>query len=174
MWLRERDSSPVAIIRREVLARHRRALIIYGEGHFWRNAAGENLVTRLEAGSAMKVFTISTPIMTDLASIQPDVAKWEKPSLASVRGTVLGAAPFSRYFPLPNPPSTLRLQDQVDAILYLGQPSLMTTSRLSSALCQDHTYVEMRVGRMDLDPGPPGAAAPLDRLKQSCAIAAAK
>src|SRR5712691_10783641 len=49
-WLLERDSSAASIIRDQVLAKRRRALVIYGEGHFWRHHAGNNLVTRLEGG----------------------------------------------------------------------------------------------------------------------------
>src|SRR5262245_15432114 len=99
-WLLERDASPYNIIRTQVLARRRRALVIYGEGHFWRHRAGDNLVTRLERGGA-SVFTISTPIQTDLTQVQPDVATWTAPSLSHLRGTVIGAKPFVYFFPNP-------------------------------------------------------------------------
>ncbi|MGH7488674.1 MAG: hypothetical protein ACREMY_24200, partial [bacterium] len=174
-WLRKRDTNSAEIIRGQVLARHRHALLIYGEGHFWRNGAGQNLVLQLETGDAIKIFTISTPITTELGRLQADVSEWPKPSLALTRGTTLGATEFVRFFPLPSSPSPApRMEDQVDAVLYFGAPSSMTNSRLSAALCADSTYVEMRVKRMALDPGPPGAPPPLDRLKQNCGSAAPK
>ena len=42
-WLLERDASAVNVIRDQVLAKRHRALVIYGEGHFWRHHAGEGV-----------------------------------------------------------------------------------------------------------------------------------
>ena len=168
-WLLQRDASAADIIRAQVLSRRRRALVIYGEGHFWRHHAGDNLVTRLERGGA-SVFTISTPIQTDLSLVQPDVATWTTPSLALLRGTVIGAKAFVDFFPNPAiATDSLRYEDQIDAVLYLGAPAAMTTSMLPAALCADEPYVSMRVARMQLDPGPPGSPSPRDRLRRNCA-----
>ena len=168
-WLLERDASAANIIRTQVLARRRRALVVYGEGHFWRHDAGENLITRLERDGT-PVFTISTPIQTDLTQIQPDVATWTAPSLARLRGTVVGAKPFVYFFPNPAlATDSPRYEDQIDAVLYLGAPTKMTTSMLPAELCADEQYVSMRLARMELDPGPPGSASPRDRLRRNCA-----
>jgi len=167
-WLLERDSSAASIIRDQVLAKRRRALVIYGEGHFWRHHAGNNLVTRLEGGGT-SVFTISTPVLTDLTRVQPDVTTWPRPSLAHLRGTVIGAKEFVYFFPNPGiTTDSPRYEDQIDAVLYLGSPTTMTTSMLPAALCADEQYVSMRVGRMQLDPGPPGSP-PRERLSRNCA-----
>jgi hypothetical protein len=122
-WLLQRDASAADIIRAQVLSRRRRALVIYGEGHFWRHHAGDNLVTRLERGGT-SVFTISTPIPTDLSQVQPDVATWTAPSLALLRGTVIGAKAFVYFFPNPAiATDSPRYEDQIDAVLYLGAPA---------------------------------------------------
>jgi len=42
-----RDAFPVELIQREVLAKQRRALVIYGDMHFARRPLGSNIVTRL-------------------------------------------------------------------------------------------------------------------------------
>jgi hypothetical protein len=168
-WLLERDASAVNIIRDQVLTKRRRALLIYGEGHFWRHHAGNNLVTRLERGGT-PVFTISTPIQTDLTQVQSDVATWATPSLARLRGTVIGAKEFVYFFPNPRIASdSPRYEEQIDAVLYLGSPVMMTTSMLPAALCADEQYLSMRVARMQLDPGPPGSPTPRDRLRRNCA-----
>jgi len=168
-WLLQRDASAANIVRDQVLAKRHCALIIYGEGHFWRRQAGDNLVTRLERGGT-SVFTISTPVRTDLTQVQPDVTKWPVPSLARLRGTVIGAKPFVFFFPIPEiATDSPRIEDQIDAVLYLGPPATMTTSMLPAALCADQDYLSMRVARMQLDPGPPGSPPPLDRLRRNCA-----
>ena len=46
----DRDQFPADLIQREVLSKQRRALVVYGEGHFMRKPPwGSNLVTRLGA-----------------------------------------------------------------------------------------------------------------------------
>jgi len=135
-WVRDRDRHAVEVIRREVLGKHRRALVIYGGGHLFR--AGQSLVSQLERDAGISVFTIATAASTmyeDLNALAPNVTSWPVPSLALVRGTALDA----------------RQLVYRDAVLYLGPPSAMTFSRISSQLCSDPQYIEMRLGRF-----PPG------------------
>jgi len=167
-WLVLRDSSAAAVVREQVLAKGRHALVIYGEGHFWRHNAGNNLVSRLGADGT-KVFAISTPFTADFMSVQPSVAAWPKPSLAILRGTLIGAQKFQSFLGIQgNEGDSVRFEDQMDAVLYLGPPSSMTTSMLPARLCADQQYRSMRLGRMALDPGPPGSPAPSDALKRNC------
>ena len=48
-----------------------------------------------------------------------------------------------------------RMDEQFDAILYLGPPSPMTRSRLSRATCADTAYIATRIARMTLVGVPP-------------------
>ncbi len=185
----DRDGHPADLIRREVLVRGRRALLIYGDLHFVRrsplaNPASEDrarsIVGLLEA-SGTRVFSVHTETRVDLNRLQPGVDSWPKPSLAILRGTALGAADFASYYPrplmigsdgkpLPDRRRPMRMEDQLDALLYLGPPSGMMMASLSPALCSDPAYLEMRLRRTALLPLPPnGAASPVDRLKQHCA-----
>jgi len=168
-WLRERDAFAATVIRDQVLAKGHHALVIYGEGHFWRHtpAAIKNIVARLSGAS---IFTVSTPIQADITKLQSDAAKWAIPSLVLLRGTTVGMKEFTFFVPDSgmNTPS-FRFEDQVDAMLYLGPPSTMTTSMVPAALCADEDYVSMRTSRMALDPGPPGSLPPLERLRRNCA-----
>jgi hypothetical protein len=170
-----RDAHAVEVIRREVLAKGRRALVIYGEQHLIRKntvpeAADEwarGLVAQLERPAIAAVFTITAATRQDLKMFQPDVASWPTPRLTILLGTQLGAlsfAPGSRQRPV-------RMEDQFDALLYLGPVSAMTTAQLSPALCSDQTYMGMRLARLALVPPPNGVPiSPADRLKQYCAL----
>ena len=170
-WQKGRDTYPADLIRREVLGKQRRALIVYGDGHLWR-VMYDSLVGLLESTAATKVFTISTNTSVDLTTLQADVASWRAPSLAVLRGTVLGVKGLAFYFG-PSP-FDVRMEEQFDALLYLGPPSTIKMAPpMSSALCADSPYMEMRVRRMALMPGPSGAPA-VDRLKRSCASQAPK
>uniref|UniRef100_Q024S3 Haem-binding uptake Tiki superfamily ChaN domain-containing protein n=1 Tax=Solibacter usitatus (strain Ellin6076) TaxID=234267 RepID=Q024S3_SOLUE len=152
----DRDAYVVELLRREVLAKGRRALVIFGGQHLLRR--GNGIVSRLEREKLAEVFVLLPETRRDLSTLQPDVSSWPAPSLALLRGTVLGAA------------GPARMEDQVDAILYLGPPSSMTTSKLSPALCSDRGYVEMRLRRMSLVPPPPRAALSVaEQLAASCA-----
>jgi hypothetical protein len=62
------------------------------------------------------------------------------------------------------------MEEQFDAVLYLGPPSTMTVAKLSPALCADRGYMEMRLGRLAIIAPPPGAPfLPADRLREYCA-----
>ncbi|MFM0045586.1 hypothetical protein [Paraburkholderia sediminicola] len=111
----DRNSCPVEIIQREVLAKQRRALVVYGGMHFLRknpywqmkdqeeaerrfNAPANSIVSLLESQSA-KVYSVWTTVLIDLATLQPDVNSWGVPSLAPIRGTPLGVVSFRSYYP---------------------------------------------------------------------------
>ena len=180
-WLLRRDTHAVEVIQREVLAKGRQALVIYGGLHFLRNpsqrAAGGIVVRLARAGT--KVFSIWTNTYADLDALQADVRSWPKPSLAILRGNRLGAEAFARYVAVeslrtPNGEavpverwSSLPAQEQFDAVLYVGPPSTITYSRMSRALCADAAYMKMRLQRISLMDGLMG---PLqaDQLRRYC------
>jgi hypothetical protein len=111
-WIALRDTFPANLIEREVLAKHRRALVVFGNMHFQRKnllanyeSAGDGVVATVvsaleQAGSKTRVFSLWTATESELSDIQADVAKWDAPSLAMLRGTVLGAADFHEVLPL--------------------------------------------------------------------------
>jgi hypothetical protein len=173
-WLRvDRDGFPADLIRREVLAKQRRALVIYGNMHLLRRGS-TLLVPRLLKTCETCVFNIWTHTSgSDLRMLQPDIATWQAPAFALTRNTILGAAPLEFYRPTgDNGP---RMDEQFDAILYLGPVSSITIWRgeVSPSLCTDAEYMKMRLSRMALidPPGlalPPGIQSPADRLRNYC------
>ena len=167
-----RDRHPADLIRREVLARGRRALLIWGHMHLqrrdvWTNYSDSSptdlLLPILERETGTRVFSIWTNTDADLEFLQPDVASWPAPSLAFLRGTVFGASDFTFYWPHEDEREemrdgkavtvprerwrTLRMEDQFDAVLYLAHPMRITYARPSAALCADSAYIAMRSRR---------------------------
>lgn len=192
-WMLQRDTFPAQLIQREVLTKNRRALVIYGDNHLQRRIREINyelsdiprfnvLISLLER-DRVNVFTISTPTNVDLARLQPDVPTWPKPSLAFTKGTALGAVEFSDFFgnesgratvrdgaltPLPREQwKRLALEEQFDAVLYLGAPSEMTTRGLDPALCGNVAYRRVRQQRFEIT----AAKVQAESLNRTCSAA---
>ena len=166
-WWQQRDRHAVAVIKREVLARNRRALVVYGDGHLQgRGFAPGSITVLLERDEGEKIFTVSTSFV-DLARFQPDVAKWKIPSFARLKDTMIGTQFYARFYPLPPRPgwNTVLMQDQFDGIVYMGRT--MTMSRLPKRLCDDAQYMKMRLARLAL--APDQRAKPGEQLKRYCA-----
>jgi hypothetical protein len=191
-WIEMRDTFPADLIQREVLAKGRRALLTYGQMHFQRKnlnanyefeGPAETIVSRLENKWGAKVFTIFT---ADVSSLEPDAASWPSPSLAIVRGTVLGAADFTVYYPseaigrfpirdgkpdfsAPIPRDqwkTLRAEDQFDAVLYTGKgPSPRVD--LDPARCAEKAEFQEHLRRMAAAGLPPVET---ERLRRLCGL----
>ncbi len=190
------DSFPAELIEREVIAKKRKALIVYGDMHFLRRVpppmpgqpAG-TIVGLLET-AGVKVFSIwtFTGFGAELPTLQPDIATWKKPSLTLIKDTPLGTAPFTFYYPKgsgmtrrpgPNGPIMVDLgeaiggvmQEQFDAVLYLGPKSEITYAELPKSLCADPEYVEMRAARLSAmrRPGAPTTdPSPADDFRRAC------
>jgi hypothetical protein len=190
------DAFPAELIQREVIAKKRKALIVYGEIHYLRRMpppmpgqAVGTIVSLLEK-AGVKVFSIwtFTGLGAELPTLQPDIATWKKPSLTLIKDTPLGTAPFTFYYPKgsgmmrrpgPNGPIMVDLgeaiggvmQEQFDAVLYLGPKSEITFGELPKSLCADPEYVEMRATRLSAmrRPGAPTTdPSPADDFRRAC------
>lgn len=177
-YMSERDSHPADLIQKEVIAKNRRALVIYGDNHFLRkelsftsiddNSVSEadvapSFIALLERTSGIKAFTIKTYTShsEDIRTLQPDIKSWHQPSLTKLRGTILGVQDYGFYYSgvvmmkMVNGKSQFfkvkpgqRMEEQFDALLYLGPISTVTYSELTVEQCSDSAYVEMRKHRM--------------------------
>jgi hypothetical protein len=175
----ERNAFAADLVRKEVLAKHRRALLIYADGHLFRKGEEtvpewmmvktkpeEPLVSHLEKTHRGVVFTIGAPTSADLSKYEPEVVKWRAPSIALLKGTALGAAPFGPIYQLIGPEfNSVRLEDQFDAVLYLGPPGSITLSKLPKPKCSDSKYMKMRTDRMGMVPW---GQYEIQGLKQMC------
>ena len=81
----------MGVIKREVLSRNRRALVVYGDGHFrryskWRGStdgpAPPTLLNRIE-GEGTRAFSIWTNTTVQLERLQKDIGTWPIPSLTT-------------------------------------------------------------------------------------------
>ena len=192
-WIEMRDMYPAALIQLEVIAKQRRALVVYGVAHLQRRNVHSNfdmdewpaqtIVSLLERASPTRVFTIvAVDASEKFTARQRDIPAWPAPSLATIRGTALGAADAADYFSwgtrfairegkMVSVPRAewraMRAEDQFDAVLYLGA-SPDAEAQWSPALCADAAYLAMRFKRIALADLPPIET---ERLKQFCASA---
>jgi hypothetical protein len=114
------DDFPASLIQREVLAKKRRALVIYGGMHLIRERTPflpakepalapvvAMLISQFQNGSIVaqldrlgaRVFVVATSTDFDISTLQANVVTWRRPSLALIRGTPLGVASSVTYFP---------------------------------------------------------------------------
>jgi hypothetical protein len=158
--LGNRDGFPSGLIQREVLAKGRHALVVYGVMHLLRGAASfhsaqgvtsrrmDSVVDLLERDGA-SVFTIFVNSSSDLELLQSDVRSWKEPSLFLLKGTIPGAADFTFYCPIGKPNVRVGPMDEkFDAVLYLGHPLTFTYSPISPGLVTDDKYIAMRATRV--------------------------
>jgi hypothetical protein len=171
-WQKDRSGHAAALIKREVLGKDRRALVVYGDVHLWRHTPSPGIVSQLERAGETRAFTVSINVERDLRLLQADAASWPVPSLAMVDRTEIGADDFGAYANLPDDLwPEVRVEQQFDALLYLGPPSSMTLSQPDPRNCADAAYMEMRLRRMALLPDGPGQT---QRLRRYCAALGAK
>jgi hypothetical protein len=190
-WLGLRDSYPAALIQTEVLAKERRALVLYGHLHFQRwnlmsnyemeDWRAQTIISLLERATPAKVFIVWS---LDLTKLPADPSSWPVPSLVLIRGTTLGTADFALYHPsdrvrfsfqngnvaqVPREQwRTMRAEEQLDAALYLGAASQMRerpSHEIPPALCSEPGFVDRQVKRIALAGVPQFEA---DRLKTYC------
>jgi hypothetical protein len=181
-WIQMREAHPAAVMQTQVIARMRRALLVYGTGHLQRRQVMSNfemddwraqtIVSLLERAGPTRIFTIA-------GVNDRHVKGWTPPAIATIRGTELGAVDASAYFgpghrfgivdgrlvPIDKDRwRQLRAEDQFDALLYLG-PAINETDPLSKKLCDEPGYVEMRLKRIAIAALPP---AEVERVHALC------
>jgi hypothetical protein len=173
-WLAQRDSFPAALIQTEVLAKERKALIVYGHLHFQRRQMASNffmddwraqtIVSLLENAGPTRVFT-AWSLADELTGAFPEAKSWPRPAFAAVRGTSLGSLDIARLFPArprmqvvggamkPLPADAwapLPVEQQLDAVIYFGTGAEDVRLQPSNALCSRPGFLEERRRRITL------------------------
>jgi len=179
-WLEQRDSFPAEQIGRDVLAKGRHALALFGGGHLQRKQQATNY--QMDHPLAQTVVSLveragATTFLVHVRFQEPGARGWPAPSLAIIRGTDLGAQPVpegpiprvsigadGRMTPLPRDQwISLRQEEQFDAVVYIGAAA--PAPALSSAICNDPAFVRTRLERMKFAGLPPSVP---DRLRSLC------
>lgn len=136
------------IVEREVLAKHRRALLIIGDDHLYRGEAANDDPRRPNAGTLLtrrhpgKLFVVASlpfnPRDGDMVHrwVETALRTWPRPSLALLRGTWLGAQHVTYRALEPG----LTYSDWADAVLWFGPEPTLTSSQADPAIYRSGAY----------------------------------
>lgn len=150
-----RDASAASVMEKEVLTKHRKALMLYGTFHLLHGVGG-SAVSLYE-----KDYPNLTLVISELGIFETDLPtlsssrflNWPIPSLARAKGTWLAAFELDHFLPpgtridqdcnvhheFPKPLQK-PMENFVDAFLYLGPQDLRLRERLPADVALDATY----------------------------------
>jgi hypothetical protein len=144
----KRDETIASVMEKEVLARHRKALMLFGTFHLM-HGQGINAVSTYEKDYPHVTFVISHLGNYDTSRF----ASWPNPSLVPTKGTWLGAlSPSDIWTPgvriidckvqIGFPPELQKpVEDVVDAFLYLGPRDLRLREPTPADIALDNEYM---------------------------------
>ncbi len=164
-----RDSNIAVVMEREVFAKHRKALMVFGLLHLLHGGSGA--VGRYEQagyrGSTLVVmahngFGTGTALRRYDAELERRLARWPVPSLVSLRGTWLDDLPWPYYLDgvRREPP----ISASVDAYLYLGPGAFLLNDPIPAHVVLDAAYMRELQRRARVRGGPAG---PGDVLREA-------
>jgi hypothetical protein len=179
----DRDGSIASVMEKEVLSKHRKALMLFGtfhlmhgQGEIPRGSASAQAVSIYEKDYPNVTFVITDigPFYNDLPGVPVSrFAAWPVPSLVRAKGTWLGALDLGHFFPplimidqdckLSNgfpKPQQRPMEELVDAFLYLGPPDLSLREPTPGDIALDVDY-RMELQRREALSGFHGAAVTL-------------
>jgi hypothetical protein len=161
-----RDTSIASVIEKEVLAKHRKALMLMGTLHLLHGAGATAII---EAKHPNSIFVISELGLFRENSTDPSkalFASWPIPALATVKGTSMGKLGLKSFLPPPyvidqdcNPhddftgPLRKPVEELFDAVLYLGPQDLRLREKVPADIILDADYMKELRRRATL-PGP--------------------
>jgi len=149
-----RDAHIASIMEKEVLSKHRKALMLFGTFHlFHMNEIRASAVSMYEKDYSNVTFVISELVAAD-AQASAAFANWPNPSIARAKGTWVGALDLGHFLPPPTLidqdcnvhndfPKHLQkpMEDLVDAFLYLGPKDLALKEQFPAYIVLDAEYM---------------------------------
>jgi hypothetical protein len=155
----DRDATAATVMEKEVFAKHRKALMLFGIYHLTHAADPKD-------PSAVSIYEKEHPnltfVVSDLGTYDTDspalasspFVSWPIPSFARAKGTWLGALDLSAFLPagiaidkdcnvhMNNPKSLQRpMEDFVDAFLYFGPQDLRLKEQIPADVTSDSDYM---------------------------------
>lgn len=163
-----RDASISSVIEKEVLSKHRKALMLMGTFHVF-HLHGAPAGFQKDYPNSTFVIAELGEFGTKLSSLsQNPFAAWPDPSVAIVKGTWLGALDLTHFYPPPDFvdqdcnyhhafPKLLQgpVENLADAFLYLGPQDLRLWEKIPADIVLDADYMTEWRRRQSL-PGSPG------------------
>jgi hypothetical protein len=167
----QRDTHPIEIIEKEILAKNKKALIIYGDGHFYAlkslpSPGFPRLLPPLEQKHPGAIFIVqmyvgfSTKACT--TNFEQSIQSWPTPALAApIKGTSIGRQLYGsgcdvvdpkilRFPPTMSAAKKADVIDEIeqneagikaDALLYVGKAASLTQSPYEPSLYLDPDYL---------------------------------
>ena len=134
-YLAHRDEWYAQVVKDEVLAKHHRALLIMGSGHFLRrNGPGLVESTIRAAGATPYLVVFGTNAVGGYDNLDQRFDAWQVPAIVSLAGNWVGELPAMPVVTGGTAPATpLKLSDAVDALLYVGPRDALTEVRMPRA-----------------------------------------
>jgi hypothetical protein len=161
----DRDISAATVMEKEVLSKHRKALMLFGVYHLTHAADPKN-------PSAVSIYEKDYPhltfVVTDLGTFDTDspalssspFVSWPIPSFARAKGTWLGALDLSQFLPpglsidgdcnvriVISKSMQRPMEDFVDAFLYFGPQNLRLKEQMPADIALDVDYMTELVRR---------------------------
>jgi hypothetical protein len=173
----DRDATIAAVIEKEILAKHRKGLLLFGTFHLFHGIP-RNAVGRYEVQYPNVTWIITdhegfgqrTPLAkyNDQLEKQGHMTSWQAPSLVTIKDTWLANLPLEYFLPpmiTPGggsgyPPGMPQFSQAVDAYLYLGPRDTLLEELIPSNVMLDKDYIAELQRRSSLAPGPGAMVAP--------------
>ena len=161
-----REASITSVMEKEVLSKHRKALMLFGTFHLMHDSGPGSAVSAYEKDYPNRTLVISHLAFFDLKSSAPSsdrFADWPVPSLAVAKGTWLGALDLTHFFPPPvmfdddckvttEFPKEVQkpVEELVDAFLYLGPTDLQLREQMPADIALDSEFMAESQRRLSL------------------------
>lgn len=171
-----RDTSIASVVEKEVLAKHRKALMLMGTYHLMHGVGAGPMYESKYPNSTFVISELGTfgTNLTDLSN--SPFAAWPIPALARIKGNWLGKLDLSKFQPPPmtvdqdcNPhtdftgPLRKPVEELFDAVLYLGPQDLRLWEKIPADIVLDTDYMK-ELSRRGALPGSPNAIQNSDGL----------
>jgi hypothetical protein len=150
-----RDENIASVMEKEVLSKHRKALMLFGTFHLMHTPGARNAVSIFEEDYPERTFVISDFGVVHAPPMSSEAfAGWPVPALAIAKGTWLGGLDLTDFF---EPMTTIHegdcvvhkefprhlqkpMADLVDAFLYLGPLDLQLKEQIPASIALDVDY----------------------------------
>lgn len=146
----ERDTTIASVMEKQVLARHRKALMLFGLAHTL-HTSGAVAIYEQKYPNTTFVIADHLGFAKDNDVLEKRMAAWPTPSLTPVKGTWLDKLDSSYFSGFPGEWGSAA----VDAYLYLGPRSLLIHQPLSAKAILDEDYITELDRRADTIGIPP-------------------
>jgi len=169
-FLADRDVTTASVMEKEVLSKHRKALMLFGTFHLFHGV--RNAVSTYEKNYPNVTFIITDAgffSAVSAASSENPLIEWQPPSLAKIKNTWIADLGLDRFFPPPvmidkncnatsEFPKFLQkpMGELVDGILYLGPGDLSLKEQMAADIALDIDYMK-ELQRRESFAGFPGA-----------------